>query len=63
MRRISLVLIVLLALGALPSAAEPFRAGREERRALDRIVRVIKSFFGVQTNGDGLTPPLPGSRP
>lgn len=36
---------------------------REERGPLARVVRVVKSIFGVQTNSDGLTPPLPAPRP
>lgn len=58
MRRISLVLVVVVALSASTVAAER-RGAREERGPLSKIVRVLKTLFGVQTNSDGLTPPLP----
>ncbi|MEO8383105.1 MAG: hypothetical protein ABI779_25840 [Acidobacteriota bacterium] len=59
MRRISLALVFLIALAAVPLTADPVLRNREERRPLARFVRIVKSILGVQTNGDGLTPPLP----
>lgn len=58
----SLVLVFLLSVAA-PLAAAP-RGGDEPRwRApIDRVVRVVKvvkRFFGVSSNGDGMIPPTP----
>lgn len=63
MRSISLVLVCFVALATLPLTAEPLRNDREERGPRVRIVRVIKAIFGVRTNSDGLTPPLPVAPP
>jgi hypothetical protein len=55
----SLVLTLLLS-AAVPLVA----AGRDRneprwRDPIDRIVRVVKKFLTVGTNGDGLIPPNP----
>ena len=63
MRRVSLVLIALIALATLPASADQLRREREERGAIDRFVRVVKSVLRVRTNGDILLPPLPAPRP
>ena len=57
-----LVLVLLLSLAA-PLAASP-RNGDEPRwrGPIDRVVRVVKvvkRFFGVSSNGDGMIPPNP----
>ncbi len=59
----SLVLVLLLSVAA-PLAAAPRNAGDEPRwRApIDRVVRVVKvvkRFFGVSSNGDSMIPPTP----
>lgn len=66
MRRVSLALAVLVALASLPLAAEPLHHDRDERNPRVRIVgvvRVIKAIFGLQTNSDAVTPPLPVAPP
>jgi hypothetical protein len=63
MRRLSLALVFFVALAAVPVTAHPARKDREERGPLARLVRVVKAILGVQTNSDGLTPPLPAPRP
>jgi hypothetical protein len=63
MRRVSLVVVVLIALGTLPSFGEQLRGERPDRGAFDRFVRVVRSILRLQTNGDVLTPPLPAPRP
>jgi hypothetical protein len=58
----SLVLVLLLSLAA-PLAAAP--RDRDEpcwRGPIDRVVRVVKvvkRFFGVSSNGDVMIPPTP----
>lgn len=59
MRRISLALVIFVALASLPLIAEPLRREHDERRFTARIVRIVKAIFRVGTNGDGLTPPIP----
>lgn len=59
MRRISLVLIVLITLGTVSASAGQVRRERQERGALDRAIRVVKSVFRPKTHGDILIPPLP----
>lgn len=66
MRRISLVLAFLVALASLPLVAEPLHHDRDQgspRLRIVRIVRVIKAIFGLQTNSDAVTPPLPVAPP
>ena len=63
MRRVSLILIALIALATLPASADQLRREREERGAIDRFVRVVKSVLRMHTNGDILLPPLPAPRP
>lgn len=58
--RIGLAPILVLVLLASPVWA----ASRETReplfeRAVKRISRVVRSFFGVTSNLDGLRPPMP----
>jgi len=61
MRRLSLALVLLLVtLNAAPLAADSSRGRRDDRGVLDRIVRVVRGFFGLQPNSDGLMPPVPG---
>ena len=63
MRRISLALVFLVALGSLPLTAEPLRRERDERRFTARVVKVVKAIFRIGTNGDGLIPPEPVALP
>ena len=63
MRRLSLVLVLFVALGTLQVTAEPLRRDREERVTRFRIVRAVKSIFRVITTGDGLIPPWPTTPP
>lgn len=63
MRKISLALLFIVALGTLQTTAEPLRRDRDERRFSTRVVRIVKAIFGVRTNGDGLTPPIPAAPP
>ena len=63
MRRVSLVLIILVALGTLSASAGQSGPARDDRGAFDRVVRIVRSMLRMQTHGDGLTPPLPAPRP
>ena len=64
MRRLSLVLVVLIAFGGpLASAREQPLTEREARGAFERLTRVVRSIFKIRANGDGLTPPLPAPSP
>lgn len=63
MRRIPLVLIVLITLGTISASAEQVRREREERGTFNRAIRVVKSIFRMQPNGDGLMPPVPAPAP
>jgi hypothetical protein len=63
MRKISLAVVVSVALVSLPLAAESSRYDRDEHSLSVRIVRVIKAVWGVRANGDMLTPPLPVAPP
>jgi hypothetical protein len=54
--------IALAAALSLPSVAAAAPRFHEDRDFSDRIVRVIRTiqkFFGVTSNVDGATPPLP----
>lgn len=63
MRRRSLSLLFVLALGTSIFAGEPLRdrplRDRDGRGSFDRIVRFIKKVFHVSSNSDGLIPPRP----
>jgi hypothetical protein len=63
MRRFSLVLTILIVLGALSAPAEQLRREGEERRAVQRLLRVVRSFFQPRANSDVLTPPTPAPAP
>lgn len=65
MRRISRLLVVVVALSTLNLSAEPLRRLGGDRGPSPRLVRIIKALFGVgvSTHGDGLIPPTPAPRP
>ena len=64
MRRISFVLVLLVAFGTVSASAEHVRSlERADRPFIGRVVRVVKSIFRPQTNGDILTPPTPAPAP
>jgi hypothetical protein len=63
MRSISLVFVCLIAIATLPLTAESLRNDRHEDGTRVRVVRIIRSIFGVRTNSDALTPPLPAVPP
>ena len=63
MRRVSLVVIILVVLGALSAPAEQLRREREERGTFQRLVRAINSILRPRTNSDFLTPPTPAPPP
>ena len=65
MRRISLVLISLIVLGALSAPAEQLRRERDQPSTIQRLVRAVRSILRPHTTGDVLTPPTPapGAQP
>lgn len=63
MRKISLVLLFVVAIGSVRVSAEPNRTDRGERDVRARITRTIKKFLRIVTNYDGLTPPVPATPP
>ena len=63
MRKISLVLLFLVAVGSVHVSAEPHRTDRGDREVRARITRTIKKVWRIVTNFDGLTPPVPSAPP
>jgi len=63
MRKISLVLLFLVAVGSVHVTAEPNRTDRGDRAVHARITRTIKKVLRIVTNFDGLTPPVPSTPP
>lgn len=63
MRRISLVVVILIILGALSAPAAQLPREREERGTIQRVVRAVKSMFRPRTNSDILMPPTPAPQP
>jgi hypothetical protein len=68
MRRRSLSLLFVLALGTSafggePLRDQPLRDRRDGRGSFNRIVRIIKKVFTVSSNSDGLIPPRPSDPP
>lgn len=55
----SLVLVLLLSTTAPVYAAPRDRDQPRWDRPFNRIVRVIKKFFGVTSTGDMMIPPIP----
>ena len=64
-RAAAIVLAATISVSSAAVAAPQQRADRGEK--IDRIVRVIKKkvqkLFGVTSNDDGLTPPVPPPAP
>lgn len=63
MRKISLVLLFVVAVGSVHISAQPHRTERGERDVRARIIRVVKKVVRIVTNHDGLTPPVPATPP
>jgi hypothetical protein len=64
MRRISFILVFLIVFGTASASAEHVRSLEPaDRTFMGRFIRVVRSIFRPQTNGDVLTPPTPAPAP
>ena len=59
MRKLFSCVLLLLFLSATPAMARPNDPGQGRDRFLNRIIRLLKTFIGIQPTGDLPIPPLP----
>jgi hypothetical protein len=59
MRNRSLALLIVLAVSTSVFGADLERGRRDDRGSVERVIRVIKKFFGITSNSDAFTLPRP----
>lgn len=59
MRRFFSVSLLLLLLAAMPAVARPNDPAEGRDGFFDRLVRIVSTFFRLDTKDDLLRPPLP----